>query len=123
MHNLFQHRQTRLALHPLESDVNIQSAALTAPGPQPASLNTQWRNTVEVVAQFKAHAQTMTLCPDSECCNFGQTRASSCACAQDPDALAASSLHAAALYAERAHRAHERRTLNLQMNDKTGFYS
>ncbi|CDS48941.1 hypothetical protein [Polaromonas sp. CG9_12] len=119
------HRSTplRRSSTQLEKEVNIQRAALAAPGPQPASLNTQWRSTVEVVAQFKAQAQTMTLCPDSECCNFGLTRTGSCACAQDPDALAASSLHAAALYAERAHRAHERRALNLQMNDKTGFCS
>jgi hypothetical protein len=81
-----------------------------------------WAEIVQVVATFKEQAKAATLCSDAECCSFGQARAGSCACSQDPDALAASSLLAASLYANRAHRAHERRALNLQMNEKTGAF-
>ena len=77
---------------------------------------------VQVVATFKDQAKAATLCADADCCCFGKSRAGSCACSQDPEAEAASALLSASIYAERAHRAHERRALNLQMNDKSGFY-
>lgn len=90
------------------------SAPITSPS---------WQEIRLAVASLESQAKAQTLCSDPECCEFGKKRASSCACANDPDADFAKALLSAAISAERAHHAHERHALNLQMNDQTGFYA
>ncbi len=77
-----------------------------------------WREVVEIVAQLGAQAKAKTLCAERDCPSYDRTRGT-CPCSQDPDALAAQSLLAASFYAKNAHRAHERRALQLQQNDVT----
>jgi len=63
-----------------------------------------------------------THCAVADCCYHGQRRASSCACADEPEAILAAGLELAAQAAQRAYRAQARRALDMQMNDKAAEF-
>lgn len=77
---------------------------------------------IAMVASFAAACKQASQCAEPECSSFGQTKSSNCACSTTLDALAITAIREASNDAQRAHRAHERRALNLQMNDKTGAF-
>jgi len=66
--------------------------------------------------------KAQAVCHESDCCSFGQSRGR-CPCSQDEDALIAADLLNASNKAERAHRRQAFMALQIQMNDKSGFYS
>lgn len=61
-------------------------------------------------------------CQEPDCCRFGQSRGS-CPCALDEDAAIAADLLNASDKAGRAHRHQAFKALQLQVNDKSGFYA
>lgn len=62
------------------------------------------------------------VCQEPDCCSFGQSRGS-CPCSLDEDAQIAADLLNASNKAERAHQRQARKALQIQINDKSGFYA
>jgi hypothetical protein len=61
-------------------------------------------------------------CQEPNCCSFGQARGS-CPCSLDEDALIAADLLNASNKAERAYQRQALKALQIQINDKSGFYA
>ena len=66
--------------------------------------------------------KAQAVCHEPDCCSFGQSRGS-CPCSLDEDAQIAADLLNASNKAERAHQRHARKALQIQINDKSGFYA
>ena len=66
--------------------------------------------------------RAQAICQEPDCCSFGQSRGS-CPCSLDEDAQIAADLLNASNKAERAHQRETRKALQIQINDKSGFYA
>ena len=65
--------------------------------------------------------KAQAICQEPDCCSFGQSRGS-CPCSMDEDAQIAADLLNASNKAERAHERQALKALQIQINDKSGFY-
>jgi hypothetical protein len=106
----------------MQSTAQEISKADQGPGPVIEKIPTWTEIKTLLAIALRPVIWAQAVCQEPGCCSFGQSRGS-CLCSLDEDALIAADLLNASNKAERAHQRQALKALQIQINDKSGFYA